>query len=109
VPLAPTVRSGVPYYGTRKPYAYGYGRQPYAESDLQRVRLPVAAMSPEVALLLEVRVGVLYRNQRSSRHLIRTGTFHCLFNALLSAEDQPGSLSVPEHYELLVSFIAFSQ
>ena len=33
---------------------------------------------------------------------IRTGTFHCLLNALLSAEDQPGSLGVPEHYELLV-------
>jgi hypothetical protein len=30
---------------------------------------------------------------------IRSGKFHCLFNALLSAEDQP---DVPEHYEQLV-------
>ena len=30
---------------------------------------------------------------------IRFGTFHRLFNALLSAEDQP---DVPEHYEQLV-------
>lgn len=30
---------------------------------------------------------------------IRTGRFHRLFNALLSAEDQP---NVPEHYEQLI-------
>ena len=28
VPLASTVRYGVPYYGTHKPYMYGYGQQP---------------------------------------------------------------------------------
>ena len=28
VPLASTVQYEVPYYGTRKPYIYGYGRQP---------------------------------------------------------------------------------
>jgi hypothetical protein len=28
--LMSTVRYGVPYYGTRKPYMHGYGRQPYS-------------------------------------------------------------------------------
>ena len=74
VPVASTVRYGVPYYGTRKPYIYGYGGQPYpgAPSSSEIFVTHLRNYNPASPLVLTL-VSVKTTSRNASRDVLGWG------------------------------------